>query len=66
MDDLTPAIVRERATKAHLTINKLMDLAGLPNSTFWRWESGATNEPHPVTKQKILDALDAAEQAKAA
>lgn len=64
--ELTPQLVRQRATKAHLTINKLMEAAGLPNSTFWRWENGATNEPHPVTIQKISDALEAAEKARAA
>lgn len=63
---LTPAAIRERATKARLTINKLMEAAGLPNSTFWRWERGDTSQPHPVTIQKISDALTDAEKAKAA
>ncbi len=65
MESLTPAAIRDRATRAHLTINKLMEAAGLPNSTFWRWERGDTSQPHPVTIQKIADALDAAEQARA-
>lgn len=65
-DDLTPAIVRERAVMAHVTINQLMTRAGLPNSTFWRWERGDVKEPNPVTLQKIVDALEEAERAKAA
>lgn len=65
-DDLTPAIVRERAIRAYITINQLMTRAGLPNSTFWRWERGDTQAPNPVTLQKILDALEDAERAKAA
>ncbi len=64
-DDLTPAIVRERAKLAYLTINQLMTNAGLPNSTFWRWERGDVKEPNPVTLQKILDALNDAEAEKA-
>ncbi len=65
-DDLTPSIVRERAIMAHITINQLMKSAGLPNSTFWRWERGDVNDPNPVTLQKILDALEDAERARAA
>ncbi len=60
-DDLTPAVIRERAACAHVTINQLMKRAELPNSTFWRWESGEVKEPNPVTRQKILDALLAVE-----
>jgi transcriptional regulator with XRE-family HTH domain len=63
---LTPAAVRDRATKAHTSINKLMARAGLPNSTFWRWEKGAIVNPHPVTLQKLSDALGAIEAERAA
>ena len=65
-DELTPAIVRDRAARAHITINQLMAAAGLPGSTFWRWEKGEVKEPNAVTLQKLLDALETAEQAKAA
>lgn len=64
-DALTPAIIRERATAAHVTINKLMKRAKLPNSTFWRWERGTTETPHPVTVRKIADALDEIERERA-
>lgn len=57
---LTPAIVRERATRAHTSINQLMKRADLQNSTFWRWERAGVN-PHPVTLRKLSDALDAIE-----
>jgi hypothetical protein len=60
---LTPEIVRQRATKAHVSINQLMKRARLQNSTFWRWQQGS--EPHPVTLQKLSDALDAIEAEKA-
>lgn len=58
---LTPAIVRERATKAHTSINQLMKRADLQNSTFWRWERAGVT-PHPVTIQKLSDALGAIER----
>lgn len=64
-DPLTPEIVRERATAAHASINHLMERAGLPNSTFWRWEQGKIKAPHPVTLRKIGDALDAIEAERA-
>lgn len=65
IDALTPQSVRDRATAAHVSINKLMARADLPNSTFWRWERGHINKPHPVTLQKIADALDAIEAERA-
>lgn len=58
---LTPQIVRDRATAAHVSINHLMELASLTNSTFWRWEQGKIKVPHPVTLRKIEDALIVAE-----
>lgn len=64
MNDLTPETVKARATAAHMTIRQLMVHAGMPESTFWRWETGKTN-PHPVTVQKISDALDAIEKERA-
>jgi transcriptional regulator with XRE-family HTH domain len=66
MDTITPASIRTRATAAHVSINKLMKRAGLPNSTFWRWEGGKIETPHPVTVQKISDALDAIEAERGA
>lgn len=54
--ELTPAIVRDRATRAHVSINQLMDRAKVQNSTFWRWAQGKSS-PHPVTLQKLEDAL---------
>jgi transcriptional regulator with XRE-family HTH domain len=65
MEQLTPAIVKARATAAHMTIRQLMLHAGLPESTFWRWETGKVDKPHPVTVQKISDALDAIEKERA-
>ena len=62
---ITPQDVRERATKAHMTIEALMRVASVERSTFWRWEKGK-GKPHPVTVQKITDALEAAEAERAA
>lgn len=61
METITPAMIRDRATAAHVSINQLMERAGLPNSTFWRWDTGRIEHPHPVTVQKIADALAAIE-----
>ncbi len=58
---LTPEQVRQRATEAHYSINKLMGLAGLQNSVFWRWEKRGA-KPHPVTLHKLAKALDAIER----
>lgn len=55
--ELTPQAVRERATAAHASINEVMMYAGLPNSTFWRWDTGKTKALHPVTVQKISESL---------
>lgn len=56
--EITPQIVRQRATAAHASINKIMLRAGLPNSTFWRWDTGKTGSLHPVTARKIVEALE--------
>lgn len=61
---ITPKNIRDRATKAHMTIEALMRKAHVERSTFWRWENGI-GKPHPVTVQKISDALDAIEAEKA-
>ena len=66
MEQITPSMIRARATAAHVSINRLMTRAGLPNSTFWRWETGRIDAPHPVTVQKIADALAEIEAEKAA
>ena len=66
MDQITPASIRARATAAHVSINQLMQRAGLTNTTFWRWETGKTDVRHPVTIQKIADALAEFEAEKAA
>lgn len=47
-----------------MTIEALMRKAQVERSTFWRWENGI-GKPHPVTVQKISDALDAIEAEKA-
>ena len=62
---ITPKEVRERATKAHMTIEALMRKASVERSTFWRWENGK-GKPHGVTVQKITDALEAAERDRVA
>lgn len=50
-----------------MSVEALMREAKIERSTFWRWERGIGN-PHPVTVQKISDALARieAEKAKAA
>lgn len=64
--ELTPETVRTRAYAARVSINALMKRAGLPNSTFWRWEKGVIATPHPITLGKLSDALEAIEREKAA
>lgn len=55
--DLTPYVIRERAIAARVSINRLMQRAGVANSTLFRWERGDT-VPGAVTKGKIKDALE--------
>lgn len=64
--DIQPDDIRQRAYNARISINQLMKRAGLPNSTFWRWERGHIVNPHPVTVGKICDALEAFEREQAA
>ena len=59
-NQITPAIVRERALAAHLTINKFLSGADVSRSTFWRWETSG-KKPHDVVLRKIADRLDALE-----
>jgi predicted transcriptional regulator len=54
---ITPREIRDRATKAHSTLANLLSRAGVAKSTFWRWNKPNASEPHPVTVQKIVDAL---------
>jgi len=60
-NQITPAIVRERALAAHLTINKFLSGADVSRSTFWRWETSG-KKPHDVVLRKIADRLDAIEK----
>lgn len=55
--DLTPYVIRKRAIAARVSINRLMQRAGVANSTLFRWERGDTY-PSAVTKGKIKDALE--------
>jgi transcriptional regulator with XRE-family HTH domain len=66
MSQMTPDIVRARATLARISINKVMKRAGVNYSTFCRWANGETAEVHPVTLGKIEDALAAYEAEHAA
>ena len=63
---IQPTDIRNRAYAARVSINKLMGRAGVPNSTFWRWETGRVNKPHPITLARIVEALEAIEAEKAA
>lgn len=65
-NELTPLQIKERATAAHIPISKLLERAGVQKTTFWRWSTGETSDPHPVTLRKIADALEAFEAEKAA
>ena len=38
-------------------MDNLLSKAGIAASTFYRWETGETGTPHPVTIQKIINAL---------
>jgi transcriptional regulator with XRE-family HTH domain len=62
---ITPSDIRERATQAHSTLQSLLEKAGIDRATFWRWENDK-GVPHPVTVQKVVDALDAIERERAA
>ena len=55
--DLTPYGIRERAIAARVSINRLMQRAGVANSTLHRWQNGETS-PSAVTVGKIKDALE--------
>lgn len=57
MNNLTADAVRDRAYEGRISINALMKRAGVNNSTFFRWANGSTAALHPVTVQKIGDAL---------
>ena len=59
--DIQPDHIRDRAYKARISINQLMKRAGLPNSTFWRWDTGRIAKPHPITLARIVEALEAVE-----
>lgn len=59
---LTAEIVRDRITRAHLSVNAFLKRNGISSTTFWRWERNLT-EPHPVTVQKIKDALERLDEA---
>jgi transcriptional regulator with XRE-family HTH domain len=64
MEHLTPATIRQRATRALVTMDALFARAGIPASTFWRWERG-DHEPRPLTVEKLRQALEAIEGEKA-
>lgn len=63
---IQPSDIRNRAYAARVSINRLMKRAAVPNSTFWRWETGRVNKPHPITLARIVEALEAFEAEKAA
>jgi transcriptional regulator with XRE-family HTH domain len=46
-------------------MDALFARAGIPASTFWRWERG-DHEPRPLTVEKLRQALEAIEGEKAA
>ena len=58
------ADIKERAYQARISINALMNRAGVANSTLWRWRQPDAPDPHPVTLGKIMDALIDAEKGK--
>lgn len=62
---IEPSQIRSRAYEARVTMNQLMKRAGVPNSTFWRWDTGKINAPHPITLARIMEALEAAEAERA-
>jgi predicted transcriptional regulator len=64
--DIQPDDIRRRAFEARVSINQLMKRAGLPNSTFWRWNTGRIDKPHPLTVARIVDALTEIEAERAA
>ena len=57
---ITPADIRDRAYKARVSMNQLMKRAGVPNSTFWRWETGRV-QIRPSTVDRLVAALEAFE-----
>lgn len=57
--DLTPQIVRDRATAARVPLSHVLKLANVSHATFYRWENGT--KPRPLTLAMFEDALAAAE-----
>lgn len=47
-------------------MDALFKRAGVPASTLWRWETGKVKQPHPITLQRIMDALSEIESEFAA
>jgi len=64
--DIQPDDIRRRAFEARVSINQLMKRAGMPNSTFWRWNTGRIEKPHPLTVARIVDALNEIEAGRGA
>lgn len=57
---ITPAEIRARAYEARVPIDHLTKRAGMPNSTFWRWETGRV-QIRPSTVDRLVAALEAFE-----
>lgn len=60
---ITPAAIRDGATRAHMRLSEFLAKADVAPSTFYRWESGG-NELHPVNRQKLIDAINQMEVTK--
>jgi predicted site-specific integrase-resolvase len=61
--DLTPASVRDGATRAHLRLSEFLDRAGVSASTFYRWATDGKGL-HPVNRQKLAETLAELEAAQ--
>ncbi len=64
--DIEPQAIRDRAYAARISVNELLKRAKVSNSTIWRWQQDGNYKPHPITVAKIMEALVAAEQDRAA
>jgi len=61
-NNLTPEIVIDRATKAHMTLSQFLKRAQVNTSSFYRWKNGETGLSR-VSMQKVSDALEGLESA---
>ncbi len=64
-NDITPATIEDMALGARVTLTAVLLKAGVSRGTFYRWRRGEGNML-PLTKARLLDAIDDLRASKAA